>query len=275
MADNITNDLFGIVCQPGQMAGRCTGNFISRQNFFRDCAAFLFRHLPSIFCLLLCVPTSALAILPDSVQASYDVYKSGIKVAQIEETYTRDKDRYTLSSTATPVGLLAVFKPEKILINSSGLIGKRGLQPLLFSHQREQDKSKESRAEFDWSARKLTLIHQEQRTEITLPDGTQDRLSAMYQFMFLPLQKAATLDFMMTNGNKLDNYRYDIVHNQRIKTPSGNFDTMYLYNQAITGGTRTEIWLSTQHNNLPCKMVITDADGDQLIQVLSKFDIKP
>jgi len=30
---------------------------------------------------------------------------------------------------------------------------------------------------------------------VALPDGTQDRLSAMYQFMFLSLQSASTLDF--------------------------------------------------------------------------------
>jgi len=61
-----------------------------------------------------------------SVQASYDVYREGMKVGQIEETYIRDKDHYTLSSTTTPVGILAVFRPEKIFINSSGLVGRQG-----------------------------------------------------------------------------------------------------------------------------------------------------
>lgn len=226
-------------------------------------------------CFLLSVSAPVSAMLPDSVQASYDIYKSGIKIGQIEETYTRDKDHYTLSSTTTPVGLLAVFKPEKIFVRSSGLIGKRGLKPLLFTHQREREPDRDSRAEFDWSAGKLTLTHQAQHTTIELPDGAQDRLSMMYQFMFLPLQKLGALDFQMTNGKKLDNYSYSIIHNQKVKTPAGDLDAMYLYNPVITDGTRTEIWLSTQHNNLPCKMIITDADGDQLIQVLNKLDIKP
>jgi len=217
----------------------------------------------------------ATAASPVSVQASYDIYKGGLKVGQMEEVFSRDKGRYTLSSTTTAVGLLAVFKPEKIVVDSSGLVGKQGLQPLRFSHRRELDKSKESSAEFDWDARRLTLLHQSQRTVVLLPDGTQDRLSAMYQFMFLPLNSVATLSFTMTNGNKLDSYHYSITRGQKLATPAGEFNTLYLDNRAKTGESHTEIWLDTQRNNLPCKMIITDADGDQLIQVLSKLDIKP
>ncbi len=225
--------------------------------------------------LMLCAAAPALAAEPRSVQASYDVYKEGMKVGRIEETYIRDKDLYTLSSTTTPVGILAVFRPEKIFINSSGLVGKQGLRPLLFSHRRERNEDRDSRAEFDWDTRKLALIHHAQRTVIALPDGTQDRLSAMYQFMFLSLKSVGTLDFAMTNGNKLDNYHYALTPNQRLKTPAGEFDTLYLDSLAKAGESRTEIWLATRHHNLPCQMIVTDANGDQLTQILSKLDIKP
>lgn len=228
----------------------------------------------TVLSLALCsIP--AFAAPPGSVQAVYDVYKGGLKVGQIEENYKRDKNNYTLSSVTTPIGLLAIFKPEKIFIDSSGLVGKQGLQPLLFNHRRERDDSKDSRAEFDWNAGKLSLIHQAQRTPVALPDGTQDRLSAMYQFMFLTLRSPSSLDFPMTNGNKLDNYHYAITRGQKLKTPAGEFNTLYLDSQAKPGESRTEIWLSMQRNNLPCKMIVTDANGDQLTQVLSKLDIKP
>ncbi len=234
------------------------------------------KYLLQLFAwLLLCAVGTAFASSPGSVHAIYDVYKDSLKIGQIEEIYTRDNNRYTLSSTTTPLGLLAVFKPEKVIVSSSGSIGDNGLQPLRFSYLRGRDESKGSHAEFDWDAKQITLIYQAQRTVAALPDGTQDRLSAMYQFMFLPLQISATLDFPMTNGRKLDNYHYAITRSEKIKTPAGEFDTLYLDNQAKAGETRNEIWLATQHNNLPCKMTITDANGDQLTQVLSKLDITP
>jgi len=224
---------------------------------------------------MLCISGSAIAAQPTGVLATYDIYKGPMKIGRIEESFARDKDRYTLISTTRAVGLLAVFNPGKILISSSGSVGARGLQPLRFSDQRENHEGRNRRAELDWNAKRITLIQQAQRTSVALPDGTQDRLSAMYQFMFLSLQPGTTLDFPMTNGGKLDNYHYVITRGGQLKTPAGVFDTLYLDSQAKKGESRTEVWLATQQYNLPCKMIITEANGDQLTQILSKLDVKP
>ncbi|MDO8208455.1 MAG: DUF3108 domain-containing protein [Gallionella sp.] len=226
-----------------------------------------------IFCwLVLYSPTYA--AIPGGVQASYEVFMSGMKIGQIDEVYTRNKDHYTLTSTTTPLGLLAVFKPEKVYLSSSGLITKQGLRPQRFEDKRPGNPGKSSQAEFDWAAQQLTLIHQALRTQLALPDGTQDRLSAMYQFMFVDMEGIDALHFAMTNGNKLDNYHYSIGPVQKLDTPAGQFDSLYLDSQAKPGESRTEIWLETKHN-LPCKMIITDAHGDQYTQILSGLKILP
>jgi hypothetical protein len=221
----------------------------------------------------LCFLSSAFAAPPDTIEAVYDVYKKGMRV-EITESYVRNQARYTLSSIWKPTGLLALVRPEKIVVTSSGLAGRQGLQPLLFDHRRELDKNKDSRAEFDWDNKRLTLTHQGQQKVVALPEGTQDRLSAMYQFMFLPLPDGSRVDFPMTNGEKLDDYRYTVTHGQTIKVPAGEFKTIYLDSQIKPGERRTEIWLAAEHHYLPCKMTITEANGDQLTQVLSKFNMK-
>jgi len=234
--------------------------------------------LSAVFCLLssvFCPPSSAFAASPGSVQAVYDVYKGGIKIGQVEEVYTRDNDHYTLSSTTRATGLLAIFRPGKILISSSGLVGLKGLQPLLFNDHREGHESRNRRAEFDWEARQLTLIQHKQRTVVPLPEGTQDRLSAMYQFMFLPLESATTLDFPMTNGGKLDIYNYRITPGQHVTVPLGTFKALYVASVPEKDASKTEIWLAVDHANFPYKMVITDGDGGKFSQVLTKFDLVP
>lgn len=208
------------------------------------------------------------------VQASYEIFVSGMKVGQIDESYSKSGDHYTLTSVTTPLGLLAMFKPEKIYITSRGLITKKGLHPLHFEDKREGKPEKSSQAEFDWTAQQLTLIRQTQRTQLALPEGTQDRLSAMYQFMFTKLDSVATVDFAMTNGNKLDHYHYAIGVREKLDTPAGQFDSIYLNSQGKAGESRTEIWLSSEHN-LPCKMIITDANGDQFTQILNGLKITP
>ncbi|MDD4964109.1 MAG: DUF3108 domain-containing protein [Gallionella sp.] len=218
----------------------------------------------------------AFAAPPSHILATYDVSKSGMQVAQIEESYTRNPDgSYQLTSTARSVGLLAVFKPEKIISRSNGRITQQGLQPLAFDYERENDPARSSRAEFNWENGEVALIRQTTRNVLALPEGTQDRLSVMYQFIFLNLKHPSTLDFSLTNGNSLSQQHYAIAAGDMITTPAGKFKTLYLDNQSKAGESRTEIWLATQQHHLPCKMRITDANGDELIQILSKLVIEP
>lgn len=233
--------------------------------------------LVAFFMLMFCISapaTPAGAAQPISVFASYDVYKGRMKIGRIDESFTRDKDRYTLTSSTQAVGWLRFFNAGEIVISSSGLVGGQGLQPLLFNDQRERNMSRDRRAEFNWDAKQLTLTQHDQHNTVALPEGTQDRLSAMYQFMFLPLKIDTALNFPMTNGAKLDDYHYLISSGETLNTPAGDFKTLYLDSQTKAGESRTEIWLGTEHNNFPCKMIITDADGDQLTQILSKLEIR-
>lgn len=224
---------------------------------------------------LMCFLPSAFGASPQRVQLTYDVYKGDLRIGQIQESYSRDGGGYTLTSATRAVGLLALFKPGRILVSSSGLVTSRGLQPLHYSDRREGEERRNRSAEFDWKTRQLTMIHQATHTVVALPDGTQDRLSAMYQFMFLTLQPSSTLKFHMTNGSKLDDYHFSISVGKKLQTPAGEFETLYLDNQPRKGESRTEIWLATGHYNLPAKMTITDADGSQLTQILSNLSVSP
>jgi len=230
----------------------------------------------SIAWLMLLVAGSSFAATPDSIQASYDIYKGGIKIGQVDEAFAIGKDnRYTIVSTTRATGLLAIFRPGKIVLRSSGLIGAHGLKPLNFSDLREGDDGKNRSAEFDWNTRQLTLIQQKRRTVVPLPDDTQDRLSAMYQFHVPVAAKTDTLNFHMTNGGKLDIYNYRITHDQSVTVPLGTYKALYVASVPEAGVNRTEIWLTGEHFNFPYKMVITDPDGGQLSQELTKFTSIP
>jgi hypothetical protein len=231
--------------------------------------------LPILFWVLLLFIHPAWADAPASVRAVYDVYKDSLRIGQITETYTRNNGRYALTSTTRAVGLLALFQRGRINIKSNGLVTDRGLQPQQFSDVRESDERKSHRAAFDWTSRKLTLSNESQNNVLALPDGTQDRLSAMYQFMFLPLNKMESLSFSMTNGSKLDVYSYRITPDQSVTVPLGTFKALYLASPPEKNSNRTEIWLAAEHNNFPYKMTITDQDGDSLTQVLTKIDFMP
>lgn len=212
---------------------------------------------------------------PARIKASYAVFKDSIKGAIMEETFTRTQDRYRIESTSKAIGLLAAFKPETIHVTSEGVLTAKGLQPKTYIHERKLDTKRNSRADFDWASNNITLTDRAGTRTQPLPAGTQDRLSAMYQFMFAPLQKAATYDFHMTNGSKVDIYNYLVTPGQSVTVPLGTFKALYISSPAKPGESRTELWLSAEHANFPLKMVVTDKDGDQLIQEITELSIEP
>lgn len=208
---------------------------------------------------------------PSQIKASYDVLKGGIKGVAISEAFTRTQDHYRIESVSKAVGLLAAFKPETIRVTSEGSVTAKGLRPSAYIQERKLDSDRNTRAGFDWAARRITLT--DRAGEVTQPllAGTQDRLSAMYQFMFTPLQNVPALDFYMTNGSKVDIYNYLVTSGQSVTVPFGTFKALYVASPPKPGESRTEIWLAEELGNFPCKMVITDPDGDQLVQVLTQF----
>ncbi len=214
-------------------------------------------------------------VVPSRVHTVYVVSKGGISLAEIDEVYIASAGRYTLNSTARPLGLLSMFRPGKIHIRSEGTIGAVGLRPLSFSYSQEGSANKNSEAKFLWASHKLSLNHDQSHTELDLPEHTQDRLSALYQFMFLDIKAATNLEFPMTNGRKLDNYNYAVSAGRTYYSVAGNFETLYLDSQAQAGETRTQVWLAKAKFNLPCKVIITDPEGGKLTQELRKLEIQP
>ncbi len=212
---------------------------------------------------------------PSRIHATYDVLKAGMRIVTMSETFTRTHDRYEIESVSQAVGLLAMLKAETIRVTSSGTITAHGLRPAAFASTRKVDADRNASAEFDWEKHQITLNDRAGRRTVPLPAGTQDRLSAMYQLMFLPLQDMQVLKFFMTNGSKVDDYSYAITHDQSVTVPLGTFKAIYLATPPEKNASRTEIWVAAEHANFPYKLVITEPDGGQFTQVLTGFDVTP
>lgn len=221
------------------------------------------------------VANVALAASPSQVQAEYKLELEGIEIAAIRETYTRNNDSYHIESITQAVGLAAMLKPETILGISDGKITQHGLRPLKLSQQRSKESERNTSAVFDWSARQLSLSDRYGTRPVTLPDDTQDRFSAMYQFMFLELHGKTALDFHMTNGSKVDIYNYLLTPDQHIEMPYGQFKALYIATPTQPNGAKTEIWLATEFSQIPVKIIIREGDGNRYTQTLTRLSITP
>lgn len=233
------------------------------RNIFAGCLAVLL------------LSANAQAAPASRIQASYDVMGYGFKLISVSETYTRTQDQYLIEGVSKAVGLLARFKPEVIRTTSKGLITAQGLRPLSYTSKRELDTKRNSSALFNWDT--ATILHKDYQGErsAALPAGTQDRLSAMYQFQFMSLQNMSEVSLTITNGRDLDHYSYHVTPEQSMTVPMGTFKTRYLAIPKQEDGSTFEIWLATELGNFPCKIVITDVDGNKATQVLTGLTIVP
>ena len=79
----------------------------------------------------------------------------------------------------------------------------------------------------------------------------------------------------MTNGRKLDRYRYSVEPGVEIDTPLGRLETVHLEKQREPNESAAELWLSPKHRHLPVRMVVVEKNGSRYEQIATRLDIRP
>ena len=214
------------------------------------------------------------AAAPASAEITYNLFRNGIQIGTITEHFEAKDGSYRATSEARAIGLFALAQREPIRFQSVGDLTKDGLRPQRFEGRQS---GKSMSAEFDWPGAKLNLAHDGLNHSLALPPGAQDRLSIMYQLMFSVRAvntKAPFMDFAMTNGRKLEKYRYTAQPGVTIDTPLKRLDTIHLVKQREADDTGTEIWIAPEYGNLPVKVLIIEDDGVRYEQVVTNLEIK-
>jgi len=214
----------------------------------------------------------ARAAAPAALSASYDVSFNGLPIGITQERFEAANNTYRIVSESNAVGLLALFRRNSATLVSNGQLLEHGLRPESFEGNDNNDDSRRVSARFDWAGKRLTLTHEGRTETAPLPPGTQDRISLLYQFMFVAFDGLGHLDVAMTNGRKLDQYRYLITPNVELDTPLGRMKTLHLVKQRQPDESAAEIWLAPQHHFFPVKVLIVEKDGSRYEQVITKLE---
>ncbi len=234
---------------------------------------FLFGRF--VFALLLLAAGAVHAAAPVSSTVTYNLLRNGIQLAVITEQFEVKDGAYRASSVAHATGLFALVQRDPARYISTGALTAEGLRPRRFEgHHR----GKSMFADFDWPAARLNLAHDGLNHALDLPRGAQDRLSIMYQLMYAVKSaeqaRAPHMDFVMTNGRKLEKYRYTATPGVTIDTPFKRLDTIHLVKQRAADDTGTEIWLAPEYGNVPVKVLIIEEDGVRFEQVATHVEVK-
>jgi hypothetical protein len=219
------------------------------------------------FILLLCFWNIAYSEqLPSKIQLDYTLSNGAVSLP-VTEILESSQNKYSIASEARATGIVALFFKGRYERKSQGIITGRGLRPNEFSLQ----KGKVSQtAIFDWSKKTLALDHDGTKDTVALPENAYDVLSFPYNFVFRSMSENE-LNFFMTDGRKLNSYRYVVAGKTTLNTSLGELKTIHLVKQHEKDDPGTEIWLAIDHHFLPVRVLVIDEDGSKLDQVISKI----
>lgn len=196
--------------------------------------------------------------------------ENGNKIGATKVSYRMHEDgRYELTSTTEAKGLAALVVSGKLLQRSEGRVTADGLQPDYFSYQYGKGDNKKQQSRFDWEQRKVTLETVKGVKTVDLPEGSQDLLSFMYQFIFLPPLEQMTLH--ISNGKKLSEYSYGFEGEETLETEFGAVRAWHIARTGEDGSEKTELWLAVDYHYLPVKMRKTEEDGSVIEQLATRI----
>lgn len=177
---------------------------------------------------------------------------------------------YSIHSQTEAKGLASLFFGN-LVQRSEGVVTNHGLQPRVYSYQYGSDAKKLQSATFNWDKGELKLHHSKGEHTVPLPQGTQDFLSFMYQFMFSPPMNH--MQITMTNGKKLGTYDYSFEGEEVIQTKLGELNTIHLL-RSSDDEEKTEIWLATEYQYLPVRILKTEKNGTVIEQLVISLTTK-
>ena len=216
--------------------------------------------------------TAAHAEPPHQIAAEYQITAAGVRIARVVESFSVTGDNYAIESVTRAEGALKIFLDDTVTFRSEGTVGAGGLKPKRFSQRQAKEHKHDVDATFDWDRGVLVSTFGGKTREVALTPGTQDRLSLMYQFMNLT-PGSAPLTVSMSNGRKVERYKYRFVEEARIATPAGTFDTLH-YERVNDDpkDSRADVWLARDRFNYPVRVVFDDPRGLKLEQALVSLE---
>jgi hypothetical protein len=223
--------------------------------------------------LALATPSAAAAGMPDAsrlpargtIHYRVDRGDQGFMIGQSTHDWVVVDGVYRITAVTETNGLVALFKPFRIELESRGTVTAAGLVPEQFSSRRKGRATGEQ-AEFDWQQMQVRVG---QRPAQALSTGAQDLLSFPYQLGLLPDLASGTL-MPVATGKKYEQYRFEVVGDEDVETPAGSFRSLHL---RVGGVSPTELWLAYDRSLLPVKILHTDHKGAIFVEIATSIEL--
>lgn len=205
---------------------------------------------------------------PKLIQLEYDVSRNGKLFGKVQESFKQNGQQYHVESITNGLGVYALLGERKLI--STGTLTQEGLKPSHFELHQGNNERKKLITDFNWTKNILSMQVKGKTKLEKLEKGTQDLASYVYQFMFNPPRKSM-VNVTLTTGKKLDRYQYKVLA-RGLKV--ADYKTLHISNEATAGEEKKQLWLAEDHYYLPVRYQLTDENGDNFEQILTKIHVE-
>jgi hypothetical protein len=184
-------------------------------------------------------------------------------VGRLTYSWSATDRSYELRLEGRSSGFAGLFVDARSVQVSRGRITDRGLEPDSFEHTltREGREPRVDVVHFEWAAKQARFPNSKDPETAPLPPGTQDPLSLMLQFAFVPVAEGRT-EVAVATGRRIEHHLYELVGESFVESPAGDFRTQHLRRvQQKEGDAGAELWLSVHRPYLPVRLRFTDGKG--------------
>jgi hypothetical protein len=215
------------------------------------------------------LPTAPIS-LPDYLRIEYRVTfgEGGFAIGSAVQEVRHDGNHYSMRNAAETTGIVAVFRPARIVNISEGDIVAGSLRPREFRMERSTGKNES--AVLDWAAGEVRIASGKQ---YPLEPGTQDMLSMFVQLALIDIQ-GDIVSLPVATAKKVERYDFAVLGEEKIATPRGERRTLHLRNRQPDGKEATEVWLGLDDARLPIKIRHTDRRGDIFDQIAVRIEFE-
>ena len=190
--------------------------------------------------------------------ARYQVSYRGLSGGQIEASFRPGTapEQWLYETRAFPnlFGRLAVSPAAHE--RSTMTIGPAGVQPLAFEFDDgTDDRSKDVRHTFDWSARKVTGVAKGKTFTLDVTPGAQNTASVQAAMIVERLNGRMPTAFRILTGENLRDYKYWMEGTQQIVTPYGQMEAEVWASQRIGSDRVSKVWHAPSLGYVPVQAI--------------------
>ena len=170
--------------------------------------------------------------IPKPFEANYSLRVMGTKFALMKRSFSRLPDgAYIYLSETNTTGLASLLYKDKVIERSTWLFENGQIKPVEYSYDRSGGKKKRNvTIEFNWNSGMISTSVNGDAWHMPVRDNILDKLVYQLAIMHDLVNGRKNIDYTIADGGKVKIYHFDLLGEEDLRTPLGEFKTLKLEN---------------------------------------------